>query len=211
MAKTINQTSALTALSREMGKRVLPQGENLDWKDYVQFAYDYSWRYYRWDFSLKVATIDLAADPYLPADFDLSGYREPISGTDTIIKEVTLVDFYRLPQSASHFALQYDATLKRYKVVSSMTGTLDIIYQTEPPTLTDDTEVPFPSVVPIGVGAAVYAKQGENPTRADISQEWDLFHAELDRHVARADGNQPRNTNLNLHDYYGTYPGDTRV
>ena len=62
----------------------------------------------------------------------------------------------------------------------------------------------------IGIGASIYAKQGENPTRADISQEWDEFHKELNRHVGRVSKNVRRSLNVNLQDDYGTYTGDTR-
>lgn len=214
----ITLTAALTALSRMMGKRTLPQGDNSDWEDYTQTAFDYAWRYYEWDWSLRVATIDLVSDPYMPADFDLMGYREVISEPGDNFTEVTLKDYFRLPTGLQNFALQYDATLNRYEVLTNSGATsLQIIYQVVPPTLSTQDEsneyvpVPFPSAQTIGIGASIYAKQGENPQTADVSQEWDMFHAELDRHVGRAYRSEPKNLNQNLQDAYGTYTGDTRV
>jgi hypothetical protein len=207
---SFNQTEALLSLSRMMGSRVLPQGENLDWKDYVQAAFDYAWRYHKWDWSLRIATVNMTTDPYLPVDFDLGGYRQAMSDQNGELTEVKLIDYARTT-ATNVFALQYDPAKKQYKVLTrSTSGTIDFIYQITPPTLSADVKVDFPAVMPIGIGASIYAKQGENPTRAEVSQEWDMFHAELNRLVARVDKNQPRNTNLNLQDAYGTYTGDTR-
>lgn len=217
MSQFIDQTQVLTALSRLMGKRTLPQGTNLDWIDYCQTAFNYAWRYYKWDWSLRQATIDLDADPYLPEDFDIGGYREAIPTADGYISEVTLLDYGRLPSGLRQYTLEYDTTVNRYKVLSSSgLATISFVYQVAPPTLSekdDDNEyiqVPFPSAMTVGIGASIYAKQGENPTRAEISQEWDEFHAELDRHVGRISSNVRRNLNLNLQDAYGTYTGDIR-
>ena len=55
MATTITKGSALLALARMMGKRKLPQGDNADWESYVQAAFDYAWRYYKWGWSLRSA------------------------------------------------------------------------------------------------------------------------------------------------------------
>lgn len=215
---TINQTKVLTALSRMMGSRTLPQGDLTDWKDYCQTAFNYAWRYYKWDWSLRYATVDLSTDPYLPADFDIGGYRQAIGTVDGDIVELTLLDYARRSTGQRVFALQYDTTVDRYKVLTTSGLTsIDFVYQVAPPNLADVDattnqviNVPFPSAMTIGIGASIYAKQGENPTRADIDQEWDEFHAELDRHVGRVNTNIVRNTNLNLQDYYGTYTGDTR-
>lgn len=217
MASTIDMTSAMTALSRMMGKRTLPQGDLTDWQDYVQTAFDYAWRYYQWDWSLRYVTVDLASDPYLPEDFDIGGYREAMPDQSNVYTEVTLQDYTRLPAGLQKYALQFDPTLNRYKVLqNSGLSTLDFVYQIAPPNLSDkDTNgvyVPaiFPSAMTIGIGASIWAKQGENPTRADISQEWDEFHKELNRHVGRVSKNVRRQLNINLQDDYGTYTGDTR-
>ena len=195
-----------------MGKRSIPtQGSNADWIDYCQTAFDYAWRYYKWDWSMRVVTIDLVADPYLPANFDIGGYREAMPTPDGSIAEVTLSDYYRLPSGLRNFALEYDTGTGAYKVLTNSGLTeMVFIYQIEPPKLDDENPVPFPSAMTVGIGAAVYAKQGENPTRAEISQEYDQFHKELDRHAARAYNAVPRNLNLNLQDSYGTYTGDVR-
>lgn len=208
--KLITQLEMLTALSRMMGKRSLPQGDNTDWKDYVQTAFDYSWRYYKWDWTLRTVTVDLT-DPYLPDDFDLGGYRQAVPTTDGGIVEVTLFDYAQQQSGMRTFALEFDSTANKYKVLTkSGLSTIDFVYQIEPPTIDEDSSIPFPSAMTIGIGASIYAKQGENPTRANIDQEWDEFHAELDRHVGRMERGRVRNTNLNLQDDYGTYTGDTR-
>lgn len=209
--KLITQNSMLIALSRMMGKRTLPQGDNLDWKDYIQTAFDYAWRYYKWDWTLRQTTVDLATTPYLPEDFDLGGYREAVPTADGEITELTLSDYARQPSGLRTFALEFDTTENKYKVLTkSGLSTISFVYQTEPPTIDEDSAVPFPSSMTVGIGASIYAKQGENPTRANIDQEWDEFHAELDRHVGRMERGRVRGTNLNLQDTFGTYTGDTR-
>lgn len=205
----VNQSTILTALARLMGKRTLPQGDNSDWEDYAQTAFDYAWRYYKWDWSLRYATVDLVNTPYMPEDFDIGGYREAIATTDGEIGEITLSDYARLSAPRA-FSLEFDSSTNRYKVYSK-TGlsSIKFVYQVKPPTL-GETYVPFPSSMSIAMGAAIYAKQAQNPTRANVDQEWDIFHKELNRHVGRSDINKPRNTNMNLQDYHGTYTGDTR-
>jgi hypothetical protein len=212
MAQTITQTQTLLALSRMMGKRSIPtNADNADWIDYCQTAFDYAWRYYKWDWSLRTVTVDLVNDPYLPEDFDIGGYRQATPTTDGEIKEVSLYDYARLPSGLRNFALQWDNTEGKYEVLSaSGLDTISFTYQITPPTLDDDTPVPFPSAMTIGIGASIYAKQGENSTKADITQEWDEFHAELDRHVGRVDKAVPRLLNQNLQDEYNTYTGDAR-
>jgi len=213
MASTINQTTALLALARMMGKRTLPNGTNADWKDYVQTAFDYAWRYYRWGWSMRSATVDLVNDPYLPADFDLDGYINPLPNSVGAVSYMSLDDWYMNGQYVNAFSVEWDDSVGRYLVhpgSSLNQATLTLTYQAAPPTLDETTEVPFPSAQTIGIGASIYAKQGENPTRADITQEWDEFHKELNRHVGHSERSRPQRTNMNLQDYYGTYTGDTR-
>lgn len=203
MAKTVNQITVLTALNNLMGRRVLPGGTQDDLKRYCQYAFDYAWRYYKWGFSL--ATADLVADEngevYLPANFDIDGYRKFSSGTEIAVDESLS------SSGSSSFAIVYDMDKGLYKTKPANPGSL--VYQVEPPTLTDSKDVPFPSAMTIAIGASIYAKQAENPTRADISQEWDEFHAELDRHVARSYNNTPRRTARNRQDVMGTHTGAT--
>lgn len=202
MSQTINQVKVLTALNNLMGRRVLPGGVQEDLKRYCQQAFDYAWRYYRWSWSLKTATLadDGNGNTYMPADFDLDGYRRFTGATEVLPGEITT--------SSTSFVLEYDMTANRYKTVPASPG-VAVVYQIAPPTLTENTEVPFPSAMTIAIGASVYAKQAENPTRADITQEFDEFHQELDRHVARAGNNQQRRRPVTFHDINGTYTGYT--
>ena len=181
MAQTVNLQTVLNSLHNLMGHRVNPGGTDDDYKRYIQASFDYCWRYYRWGFSLSPATV--ATDGLLPTDFDYDGYRDLGS-----INEVNLDETLSSGNTSS--AIIYDTVLGRYKLSPAVAG--NIIYQRTPPTLTTDTNVPFPSPQVIALGATIYAKMGENPTRADIQQEWDLFHSELDRLVGRADNAKPR-------------------
>lgn len=215
--QTIDMTSALTALARMMGKRNLPQGDNSDWEDYVQEAFNYAWRYYKWDWSIRIAVIDFTTDPYLPEDFDIGGYREAMPDQSNVYSEVTVQDYARLPVGLQKFAIEFDPTVNRYKILqNSGLESMTFVYQVAPPDLNakdgsgNYLPVVFPSSMAIGVGASIWAKNGENPTRADVSQEWDMFHKELNRHVGRMTNNVKRPLNLNLQDSYGTYTGDTR-
>ncbi len=201
----INQASALLALSRMMGKRILPSGDNLDWKDYVQTAFDYAWRYYQWDWSMRTVSVDMTT-PHMPTDFDIGGYILSVDGYE----RRTPVDYALNTSETNTFSLEWDSTNGWYTInTRSDSPTLTFVYQIAPPTLGTDS-VPFPSAMTIGIGASIYAKMGENPTRADITQEWDVFHDELDRHVGRIDSVAPLNTNRNLQDSHDTYTGDVR-
>ena len=198
MAATINQQDVMNSLNNLMGHRVSPGGTDDDWKRFVQEAFKYSWRYYKWTFSLKKA--DVADDGLLPEDFDHEGWR-----TFDGVTEVSLEDTMT---GNSGSAITWDATTGRYKLEPAVACT--VTYQYEPPTLGTDASgsAPFPSAQVVAIGATVYAKQAENPTRADIQQEWDTFHSELDRLVGRADTTRAATrTPRNRHDVTGTYTG----
>lgn len=192
----INLQTVLNSLHNLMGKRIAPSGTDEDLKRYIQASFDYCWRYYKWDFALKSATVD-EGDGLLPEDFDYDGYR---SFSD--VTEVSLEDSIATGNTGS--AISWDSAQSRY-VLSPMAGG-SLVYQMAPPTLTTDTDVPFPSAQVVALGATIYAKMAENPTRADIQQEWDLFHSELDRLVGRANNNRVRRP-TNYHDRAGSYTG----
>lgn len=181
MATLINQVTVLTALHNLMGHRNAPGGTDEDLKRYVQASFDYAWRYYRWRWSLKTTTTSVTG--VLPDDFDLDGY-------------------YSL---ADTFGITFNTTTN--KLVLDPAAAVTLTYQMTPPTLTTDKFAPFPSAQVIALGATIYAKQAENPTRADVQQEWDMFHSELDRLVGRAYANTPRRPR-NFHDVAGTFTGD---
>lgn len=201
---TINLVDVLTALNNLMGRRTLPGGEQDDLKRYCQMAFDYAWRYYKWSFSLKTAVLtEDSGEVWMPEDFDFDGWRKADGLTELSLEEQVS------STSSSTFALEYDFTENRYKTNPAAIE-MTITYQVTPPTLGTDEDgaVPFPSAMTVAMGAAIYAKQAENPTRADIQQEWDEFHHELDRHAGRADNNRPRSRVRNFHDRAGTFPGD---
>lgn len=184
MAYLINQADVLAVLHNLMGHRVAPGGTDDDLKRFVQESFNYCWRYYRWSWSLKNATT--LVDGVLPADFDLDGYSD-------------------IDQDS--YAITWDSTTGR--LVLDPTGIVTLRYQIAPPTLGTDAagSAPFPSARVVALGAFVYAKKAENPTRADVQQEWDMFHSELDRLVGRAYNNAPRRP-VNYHDAAGTFTGD---
>jgi len=179
-SNTINQTDVLNALHNLMGHRVNPGGTDDDFKRYIQDSLDYCWRYYKWNFSMKtVTTLD---DGVLPDDFDPIGFY-------------SVADTYPVLWDSTNFVYTLDP------VVAT-----EVTYQTVPPTIGDSSKVPFPSAMVVAIGATVLAKQGENPTRADVKQEWDMWHARLDRLVGQAESNIARRPR-NFHDVAGTYPG----
>lgn len=201
MATRINQVDVMNALHNLMGHRVNPGGTDDDYKRYIQDSFDYCWRYYRWGFSLKTA--DVADDGILPEDFDYEGYRE-FNG----VTEVTLGETIQTGNTGS--AIIFDNTTGRYKLEPAVACT--VVYQYEPPTLGSDETgyAPFPSAMTVAVGCTVLAKQGANPTRADVQQEWDSWHSRLDRLVGRADNAKPRRPQ-SYHDRAGTYVGNVGV
>lgn len=194
MANTITQDDVLNSLHNLMGHRVNPGGTDDDLKRFVQQSFNYCWRYYKWNFSLKKATVGI--DGLLPEDFDYEGYRE--------FDSITEVELAETMGTTSGSALTWDDTTGRYKL--DPVAETDVVYQTTPPTLGTDA-VPFPSAQVVALGATIYAKQAENPTRADITQEWDTFHSELDRLVGRADFAKRRRP-VHYLDVAGTYVGD---
>lgn len=198
MANTINQVDVMNVLHNLMGHRINPGGTDEDLKRFVQEGFNYCWRYYRWTFALKTATI--AADGILPEDFDLDGWRK-FDG----VTEVGIEDTIATGNTSS--AIVYDSATDRY--ILSPTAACTLAYQITPPTLGTDSagSAPFPSALVVAEAAVVHSKQAENPTRADISQEWDLLHSHLDRLVGRADNNKPRRPTHFL-DRAGTFVGD---
>lgn len=181
MANLIKQSDVLIRLHNLMGKRVAPGGTDDDLKRYCQDAFDYAWRYFRWRWSIKSGSTD--GTGVLPDDFDLDGWFSEAENYDAV----------------------WDDSLQ--KLVLSPLGALDFTYQIAPPTLNDEAGVPFPSAMAVAVGALLFAKQGENPTRADIQQEWDEWHSLLDRLAGRSYNNKPRRPQHYL-DRAGTYVGD---
>lgn len=183
MPAVINQQDVLNALHNLMGHRVNPGGTDDDYKRYIQDSFDYCWRYYKWRWTTK--TVTTAADGILPTDFDPLG-------------------FYSV---SDQYDVTWDTDAQRY--VLNPAGEVSLTYQTVPPTLgtNANTSAPFPSAMVVAIGATVMAKQGENPTRADIQQEWDLWHSRLDRLVGQAESNIRRRP-TNYLDRAGTYTGD---
>lgn len=178
----INQVTVMNSLHNLMGYRNSPGGTDDDFKRYIQESFDYCWRYYRWRWALKTgATTD---DGVLPDDFDLDGYYSNAASANVI----------------------WDSDLQKLRFDPAI-AVPAFTYQMAPPTLGTDSYVPFPSSQVVALGASIYAKMGANPTRAEVQQEWDMFHAELDRLVGRADRNQPRRPQ-NYHDVMGTFTGD---
>lgn len=184
MAYLINQNDVLNRLYNLMGKRVSPGGTDDDLKRYVQDAFDYCWRFYRWPWAMKAGVT--ADDGLLPEDFDLDGYS-------------TL--------DADTYAVTWDATSGR--LILDPIGVTSFTYQIMPPTLGSDAEssAPFPSARVVAMAAFIYAKKGENPTRADVKQEWDMVDAEL-RKLAGRSANSRRTGPVNFHDRAGTFTGD---
>lgn len=205
----IDQTAVLLSLNNLKGYRVAPGGEDTDFKRYIQYAFDYAWRYYPWSFSTRRYSLDLVNDPYMPEDFDIDGSYEPATNLSYNWQKVALSDFDLYDSGDYAFALQYDPVVNKYEIRSTSTGALSIVYQTKPPTLAAGTMVPFPSAMTVALGAVIYAKMGDNPTRADVTQEWDQFHAELDRHVGRADKNRAPNRRRNRYDIAGVGTGES--
>lgn len=181
MGYLINQVDVLTRLHNLMGHRNLPGGTDEDLKRWVQDGFDYCWRYYKWGFAQK--TFTTPSTGVLPDDFDLEGYFD----------------------LATTYTPTWNSTTG--KLVLNPIGAVTISYQMAPPTLTSGTGVPFPSARVVALAALIYAKLSENPTRADITQEWDMLHSELDRLVGYSDRNK-RRVPQNYQSVRGTFTGD---
>lgn len=197
----INQNDVLNVLHNLLGHRVNPGGTDDDLKRYIQESFNYAWRYHKWNFSIKSAAV--AIDGLLPTDMDYEGYREFDGLTETDLANV----------SGTSVAVQFDDTTGRY-ILEPVTATT-VTYQYQPPTLGSGGTIaegaaPFPSARVIAIGALVYAKKGENPTRADVKQEWDLFHNELNKLAGRS-YNAQRRSPVHYLDAAGTFVGDTGV
>lgn len=184
MGYLINQVDVLTLLHNQMGHRVAPGGTDDDLKRYVQEGFNYCWRYYKWGWSLQSGSSDVAG--LLPEDFDLDGYSTIDQDTYTIV---------------------WDSAQTRLKL--DPVAEIDFTYQITPPTLGTDaaSSAPFPSAMVVAEAAIIYSKLAENPTRADVTQEWDMVHSHLDRLAGRSFNNKPRRP-VHYLDVAGTYVGD---
>lgn len=184
MSYLINQVDVMNRLHNMMGHRVNPGGTDDDLKRWVQDGFDYCWRYHKWGWAMKTATT--VADGILPTDFDLDG-------------------FYSV---ADTYPVTWDSSIGKLRFTPAA-AVANFTYQMAPPTLGTDAagSAPFPSARVVAVAASIYAKMSDNPTRADISQEWDLLHSELDRLAGRSYSNKPR-TPTSFHDRAGTFVGD---
>ena len=184
MGATINQVDVMNALHNLMGHRQNPGGTDLDYQRYIQDAFEYCWRYYKWNWTTK--TVTTLADGLLPTDFDPLGYNS---------------------LSQDDYSISWDSTSGKY--ILNPIGVATLTYQIVPPTLGTDASgaAPFPSAMVVAIGATVLAKQGANPTRADIQQEWDMWHSRLDRLVGQAESNIRRRPQ-NRHSVSGTFTGD---
>ena len=171
--RLITKADILEAGANLLGKTSLPNGDLADWERFAQASLDYCWRYHTWLWVMrKGQLVDDSGVVVMPEDFDYYGFRQFDGATEQSILD-----------TGTNIFLQFNDSRGRYEIVNGTVGT-DVIYAVEPPLLTDDVKIPFPSAVTIAIGMTVFAKQGENPNKADISQEWDSFHVELDKHVA---------------------------
>lgn len=199
--RLIKKEDIMESLANLLGKTSIPNGDLSDWERFAQASLDYCWRYHTWLWTLRRAQlINDSGVTVMPADADYYGFVE-ISGT-------TLQDIL---DTGTNPYLQFNTSRGKYEVVGGAVGT-NVVYAVEPPELTDDVEIPFPSAVTIAIGATVLAKQGENPDKADISQEWDSFHVELDKHVANQQRNAPVRAGRSVNrqtkaSSMGEYPG----
>lgn len=178
--KIISKKELMDVTANLLGKTSLPGGNVEDWERFVQHSVDYAWRYHTWMWTLKRGVTELANGNkiLMPEDFDYSSYRR-FDGQE----EQSILD------AGSGIYLQFDNASGRYEVINGEDG-VEVVYQVAPPSIDDG--VYFPSAITLGIGASVIAKQGENPNKADISQEWDSFHVELDKHAAVHDKSSPR-------------------
>ena len=168
-------------------------GEVSDWERFAQAGLDYCWRYHEWLWTLRRGDTQLINGKYyMPNDFDYSGHRSFAAGSEASIYD-----------GGTGVYLQYDPTEERYEVVNG--AAVSLIYQVEPPELTDTVKIPFPSALTVAMAMMIYAKNGENPDRADISQEWDIVHVELDKLVAPEEKNKPRRRARTRQEVYGTF------
>ena len=203
--KLITKEEIMSATANLLGKSEIPNGDVTDWERFAQHALDYAWRYHTWAWTLKRGAL-LAQDGRIvvPEDFDYYGYR--------VFEGITEGNIF---DGGDAIYLEYDEVVERYTVVNGEAGT-GLVYQVQPPELTEEAKIPFPSALTIAEGALIMAKQGENPRSADVQQEWDIFHVELDKHVALQDKFMPQPTNITRtrrrtrHDVTGRYPGQVR-
>ena len=154
MQTTINKTKVLTSLARMMGKRMLPQGVTDDWVEYIQTAFNYSWRYYKWGWSMRMASLDMTNPNLilLPGDFDIDGYIEAVPNSNGDVTYMNHSDFMTVGKYGNAFTVIYDPIQEKYRAIAgSGVSSLDIIYQVAPPELSD-LDVPFPSSLTIAIG-----------------------------------------------------------
>lgn len=209
------QTATITDLragtAEYMGTASMPLGNQAAYDKSIKAAIDYVWRYTTWAFTVKrdvplqAGTGANAGKFYLPADFDILGWR------DLGVEEYATTDGDNpdtdLGRPLRGVYLVYDEGASRFRVVGG-NANMRVAYQTKPPEI--NTVVTFPSFDPVFIAAAIFQKQKENPNSADTTQLWDLLHQKLDQMAGQAYFNTPHHKPRNRYEQFATFIGDTR-
>lgn len=211
------QTATITDLragvAEYMGTSTMPLGNQQAYDKSIKAGLDYVWRYTTWAFTVKRG-VPLQAGTgantgkfYVPADFDILGWRdfgvgvEEYSTTDGDTPDTSK----GLPNRGVY--LVYDDGTSRFQVVGG-TADMRIAYQVKPPEL--NTVITFPSLDAIYVAGSIFQKLKDNPNSADTTHIWDLLHQKLDQLAGQAYFNTPHHRPRNRYEQYSTYIGDTR-
>ena len=135
--RLIKKSDIMEALANLLGKTSIPNGDLSDWERFAQASLDYCWRYHTWLWTLRkaqtLADQDNAAIILMPSDIDYYGFVQ-VAGT-------TLQDIL---DTGNNPYLQFNTSRGRYEIVGGAANT-DVVYAVEPPELTEDVEIPFPS------------------------------------------------------------------
>lgn len=210
------QTATITDLragvAEYMGTATMPLGNQNAYDKSIQAGVNYCWRYIPWAFSIKrnvsliAGTGGNAGKFYMPADFDILGWRdlgvEEYSTTDG--------DTYDTDRRApiNGVYLLYDEGESKFQVVGA-TASFKVAYQVRPPQAINSV-ITFPDLDPLYQAGAIFQKRKDSPNSANVQQAFDMLDKSLNQLAGNAYFNTPHHRPRNRYEQHSTFIGDTR-
>lgn len=198
--ETVTLEDLRKGVGEYLGLASMPKGNTTAYDKSIKAGLDYCWRYATWRFAIKrgvaldAVTVNDVTTFYMPADFDILGWRD--LGTP----ETDVLD-------GSGVYLKYDDGLSKF-IVNGGSAEMRVAYQVKPPAI--NTVVYFPSLDPLFLAAGIMQKFKDNPNSTQAQQQWDILHTKLDQLSGQAYMNTPKHTPRNRYEKYNTFVGDKR-
>lgn len=210
------QTATITDLragvAEYMGTSTMPLGNQNAYDKSIQAGVDYCWRYTAWSFTVKrnvllvAGTGGNAGKYYMPADFDILGWRDlGVEEYSTTDGDTFDTDRGLTPRGVY---LLYDEGTSTFQVVGGF-STMRVAYQVRPPQAINSV-IAFPSLDVLFQAGSLFQKRKDNPNTANVAQPFALLDKALNQLAGSAYFNTPHHRPRNRYEQANTYVGDTR-